>query len=67
MKAYIHTVGGKPFNDECEIAMRGFQKLGVECIQFSSNDVLAPPYLYLRSCICTNFHRSCSTAIQHSC
>ncbi len=40
MKAYIHTVGGKPFNDECEIAMRGFQKLGVECIQFSSNDVL---------------------------
>lgn len=40
MKAYIHTVGGKPFNDECEIAMRGFQKLGVECIPFSSNDVL---------------------------
>ena len=40
MKAYIHTVGGRPFNEECEAAWRGFEKLGVECVPFSTNEAL---------------------------
>ena len=40
MRAFIHTVGGRPFNEECEVAWHGFEKLGVECVPFSDNDVL---------------------------
>lgn len=30
----------KAFNEECETAQRGFGKLGIECVPFSSNEVL---------------------------
>ena len=40
MRAFIHTVGGKPLNDECATAQRGFEKLGIECIPFSNNETL---------------------------
>ena len=40
MKAFIHTVGGRPFTEECAVAQRGFEKLGIECMPFSNNDVL---------------------------
>jgi len=40
MKAYIHSFQGKPWNEDCEIALKGFNKLGVECILFKSNEEL---------------------------
>lgn len=40
MRAFIHTVGGCCFNDECATAQRGFEKLGVECVPFSNNELL---------------------------
>lgn len=40
MRAFIHTVGGNPFNEECASARRGFEQLGIEVVPFSNNDVL---------------------------
>lgn len=40
MKAFIHTVGGRPFNEECAAAQQGFENLGIECAPFSNNEVL---------------------------
>ena len=40
MRAYIHMVSDKPFNEECATAQRGFGKLDIECVPFSSNEVL---------------------------
>ena len=40
MRAFIHTVGSVPFNEECASAQRGFEQLGIEVVPFSSNDVL---------------------------
>lgn len=40
MKAYIHAFQGKPWNKECETAYRGFEKLGVENILFTTNEKL---------------------------
>lgn len=42
MKAYIHTVGGAPFNEECSSAWKGFESLGVEVVPFSNNEQLEP-------------------------
>ena len=41
MRAFIHTVGGRPFNTECATAWRGFKELGVECVPFSTDEGLA--------------------------
>lgn len=41
MKAYIHSFRGTPWNAECLAAYNGFQKLGVECILFSSDEELS--------------------------
>lgn len=40
MRAYIHYTGGRPFNEECAVAQRGFEKLGVDCVPFSTNEEL---------------------------
>ena len=40
MRAFIHSVGGTPFNEECESAQRGFERLGVETVLFSNNEIL---------------------------
>lgn len=40
MRAYIHTMRGDPWNEECDIARRGFEKLGIECVSFSDNESL---------------------------
>ena len=40
MKVYIHSFQGKPWNEECEAAYIGFEKLGKECILFSTNEEL---------------------------
>ena len=40
MKAYIHANSGRPWNEECESAFRGFQSLGIESFLFSSTDEL---------------------------
>ena len=40
MRAYIHSMRGEPWNEECATAQRGFTELGIECVPFSSNDVL---------------------------
>lgn len=40
MRAYIHYTGGQPFNEECAVAQKGFEKLGVECVPFSTNEEL---------------------------
>lgn len=40
MRAYIHAFQGFPWNEECEIAYRGFKNLGVECNLFTSNEEL---------------------------
>lgn len=40
MRAFIHTVGGTPFNEECASARRGFENLGIEVVPFSNNCVL---------------------------
>ncbi len=40
MRAYIHYTGGRPFNEECAVAQKGFDKLGVECVPFSTNEEL---------------------------
>lgn len=37
MRAFIHAFQGKPWNEECLAAYNGFQKLGVECILFTTN------------------------------
>lgn len=31
---------GEPWNEECATAQRGFEKLGIECVPFSDNEVL---------------------------
>lgn len=41
MKAYIHAFRGKPWNEECRAAFDGFQRLGIECVLFSTNEQLA--------------------------
>ena len=40
MRAFIHTADGHSLSEECAIARRGFQKLGVECVLFSDEDAL---------------------------
>ena len=40
MKAYIHAFQGRPWNEECAAAYRGFNKLGIECILFTTNEEL---------------------------
>ena len=40
MRAFIHTMHGEPWNEECATAKRGFEKLGIECVSFSDNEVL---------------------------
>lgn len=40
MRAYIHYSGGRPWNEECETAERGFRALGIECVPFSDNEGL---------------------------
>lgn len=40
MRAFIHSFQGKPWNEECEAAYRGFTKLGVESILFTTNEEL---------------------------
>lgn len=40
MRAYIHSMRGEPWNEECATAQRGFEELGIQCVPFSSNDVL---------------------------
>lgn len=40
MRAFVHTVGGEPFNEECASAWRGFNQLGVEVVPFSNNEQL---------------------------
>ncbi len=40
MKAYIHAFQGRPWNEECEAALNGFTKLGIECRLFSTNEEL---------------------------
>ena len=41
MRAYIHAFQGKPWNEECETAYRGFISLGVECRLFTTNEELS--------------------------
>lgn len=40
MRAFIHHIFGKPWNEECEVALEGFTALGIECIPFSNVDEL---------------------------
>lgn len=40
MKAYIHAFQGRPWNEDCEAALNGFTKLGIECRLFSTNEEL---------------------------
>ena len=40
MRAFIHAFKGKAWNEECQNAYSGFQKLGIECVLFSSNEEL---------------------------
>lgn len=40
MRAFIYSFQGKPWNEECEAAYRGFTKLGVESILFTTNEEL---------------------------
>ena len=40
MKAYIHAFQGRPWNEECAAAYRGFTKLGIECVFFTTNEML---------------------------
>lgn len=40
MRAFIHAFQGKPWNEECESAYRGFEKLGIDCVLFSTNEEL---------------------------
>lgn len=40
MRAFIHAFQGKPWNEECEAAYNGFQKLGIECVLFTTNEQL---------------------------
>lgn len=41
MKAYIFALNGKPWNEECQVALEGFQKLGIECTLFSNTAELS--------------------------
>lgn len=41
MRAFIHTVAGRPSNEECSSAWRGFDQLGIEVVPFESNDTLS--------------------------
>ena len=41
MKAYIQSIKGSPWNEECAAAQRGFRALGIETVLFSSTDELA--------------------------
>ena len=38
MRAYIHAFQGRPWNEDCAAAYRGFAGLGVECVFFTSNE-----------------------------
>ena len=38
MKAYIHSFQGRPWNEDCEAAYRGFKELGIECVLFTTNE-----------------------------
>ena len=38
MKAYIHGFQGHAYNDDCQTAMDGFQKLGIETVLFTTNE-----------------------------
>ncbi len=40
MRAFIQAFKGKTWNEECETALNGFEKLGIECILFSTTDEL---------------------------
>ena len=40
MKAFIYAFQGRPWNEECAAAYRGFTELGIECVRFSTNDEL---------------------------
>lgn len=40
VRACIHAVGGRPLSEECATALRGFEKLGVECVLFSDDGTL---------------------------
>lgn len=40
MRAFIHSLSGRPWNEECLSARRGFGRLGVECVPFSDNETL---------------------------
>lgn len=41
LRAFIYTIGGRPFNEECSSALRGFDRLGIEVVLFESNDTLS--------------------------
>lgn len=40
MRAYIHAFQGRPWNEDCAAACRGFAALGIECVLFTSNEEL---------------------------
>jgi len=40
MKAFIHAFQGKPWNEECEAAYTGFNKLEMETVLFTTNEEL---------------------------
>ena len=40
MRAFIHSLSGRPWNEECASACRGFGLLGVSCVPFSDNETL---------------------------
>lgn len=40
MRAFIHAFQGRPWNEECEAALNGFKKLGIECRLFTTNEEL---------------------------
>lgn len=39
--AFIHSFRGKAWNEECQTAYKGFQKLGFECVYFTTDEELA--------------------------
>lgn len=39
-KTFIFSLNGKPWNNECEVAMQGFRKMGIETVLFSNTDQL---------------------------
>ena len=40
MRAFIHAFQGRPWNEECEAALKGFRNLGIECRLFTTNEEL---------------------------